>query len=92
MANANTGHGLLPGFIASRLRGRPDGEHEMVLNRLVISLLILLYLVGTAVFSSYSIEGLYTPLSVATFYFVMSVGFFAHILISPSRLASYRSN
>src|ERR1700680_391927 len=83
MASANTGPRLLPGFIASRLRGRPDGEHEMVLNRLVISLLILLYLVGTAVFSSYPIEGLYTPLSVATFYFVMSVAFFAHILVRP---------
>jgi two-component system, sensor histidine kinase RpfC len=85
MTSATPGHGFgaLLGFFTSRLRGRPDGEHEMVLNRLVISLLILLYLVGTAVFSSYSMEGLYTPLSVATFYFVMSVAFFAHILARP---------
>ncbi len=85
VTTANTSHGLgaLRGFLVSRLRGRPDGEHEMVLNRLVISLLILLYLLGTAVFGSYSISTLYTPLSVATFYFVMSVAFFVHILARP---------
>jgi two-component system sensor histidine kinase RpfC len=85
MTHARTGHSLsaLSGFLVSRLRGRPDGEHEMVLNRLVISLLILLYLLGTAVFGSYSLDTLYTPLSVATFYFVMSVAFFVHILARP---------
>jgi two-component system sensor histidine kinase RpfC len=42
--------------IAGRWRNRPDGEHEMVINRLVIGPLIFLYLAVAALFDMPGIE------------------------------------
>ena len=39
-------------FVVGRFRGRPDSEHEMVINRLVISLLILTYLFVASAFET----------------------------------------
>ena len=52
MTAATKPHFSLIGFLKSRLKNRPDGEHEMVVNRVVISALILIYLAGAATFGS----------------------------------------
>ncbi len=67
-------------LVAERFRRRPDSEHEMTINRLVFSLLILSYLL-VAVFTGKS--DLREPLVTITVYFAFSVGFFIHILLRP---------
>ena len=70
----------LIGFIKSRLSNRPDGEHEMVVNRVVISALILLYLVGAAAL------GANVPreaVVLTTLFFGISFAFLAHMLYQP---------
>ncbi len=70
----------LLGFLKSRLRNRPDGEHEMVVNRVVISALILLYLAGAAMF------GVVIPreaVILTTLFFGISFAFLAHMLYQP---------
>ena len=65
--------------LRQRFRERPDREHEMVLNRLVISLLIFVYLL----ISSFWNESAHLPLLVISVYSCFSFGFFAHILYDP---------
>jgi len=70
----------LIGFLKSRLKNRPDGEHEMVVNRVVISALILMYLSGAAAF------GAHVPLQavvLTTLFFGISFAFLAHMLYQP---------
>jgi two-component system sensor histidine kinase RpfC len=70
----------LIGFLKSRLKNRPDGEHEMVVNRVVISALILMYLGGAAAF------GAHIPLQavlLTTLFFGISFAFLAHMLYQP---------
>jgi two-component system sensor histidine kinase RpfC len=75
----------LLGALRERFRGRPDREHEMVLNRLVFSVLILAYLLLTATDSPKARE----MLIISIMYCGFAVGFFVHILwrpgISPTR-------
>jgi two-component system, sensor histidine kinase RpfC len=82
MAIAKAGYSprALLAFIASRLRGRPDGEHEMVLNRLVIGPLILIYL-----FSANSLDNPdVRQATIATALFTAAgIGFFLHMLYRP---------
>ncbi|WP_349369984.1 ATP-binding protein [Salinarimonas sp.] len=61
-------------------RDRPDREHEMVVNRLVIGGIILLYLL---VCYHLGIEGVDQPLAVVTLYWLAGLGFLGHILFSP---------
>ncbi|MGJ3264433.1 MAG: ATP-binding protein [Salinarimonas sp.] len=58
-------------------RDRPDREHEMVMNRLVIGGIILVYLLTCRFFG---IEGVDQPLAVVTFYWLAGLGFLGHIL------------
>jgi len=75
----------LLGALRERFRARPDREHEMVLNRLVFSLLILGYLLLTATESPKARE----MLIISIMYCGFAVGFFLHILwrpgVSPTR-------
>jgi two-component system sensor histidine kinase RpfC len=66
--------------VAERFRRRPDSEHEMTINRLVFSLLILSYLL-VAVFTGKS--DVREPLVTISAYFAFSAGFFIHILLRP---------
>ncbi len=72
--------------IAGRIRNRPDKEHEMVLNRLVISFLLLSYLAITTLLSH---EDIGKALTITAIFFVCSFGFAADMLIrrgiSPGR-------
>lgn len=68
------------GFLKSRLRGRPDSEHEMVVNRVVISALILLYLVGAAMLGS---DVPREAVVLTTLFFGISFAFLAHMLFQP---------
>jgi two-component system sensor histidine kinase RpfC len=70
----------LLGFLKSRLKNRPDGEHEMVLNRVVISALILAYLGGAAMFGSVIPR---EAVILTTLFFGISFAFFAHMLYRP---------
>ena len=74
-------------WAAARLRRRPDGEHEMTLNRLVISLLILCYL---AVAADLGVAGTSRPLLIVSIYFSASIAFFVHVLIWPTRFVTRR--
>lgn len=74
-------------FVKSRFRGRPDGEHEMVINRVVISALILIYLAGAAIFGSASIRE--AAILTASF-FGISLAFFAHMLYQPGTSVARR--
>lgn len=67
-------------FLKSRLRNRPDSEHEMVINRVVISALILLYLTGAAVFGAASVRDAFILTSL---FFGISFAFLAHMLYQP---------
>jgi two-component system, sensor histidine kinase RpfC len=82
MTNAKTGYslGALRAFIASRLRGRPDGEHEMVLNRLVIGPLILVYLISANSLDNPDVRLAFIATSLFT---CAGIGFFLHMLYRP---------
>ncbi len=68
------------GFLKSRLKNRPDGEHEMVVNRVVISALILMYLGGAALFGAYIPR---EAVILTTLFFGISFAFLAHMLYQP---------
>ncbi|AXS38784.1 hybrid sensor histidine kinase/response regulator [Breoghania sp. L-A4] len=74
--------------ISSRIRNRPDKEHEMVFNRLIISFLLLSYLTITTLLSH---EDIGTALAITVVFFICSFGFAADLLIrrgiSPGRRA-----
>jgi two-component system sensor histidine kinase RpfC len=59
---------------------RPDTEHEMVMNRLVIGALILIYLLITKMWDR---EGALMPFLTVMFYVLGSIGILAHILRHP---------
>src|SRR6202521_960904 len=82
MTNAKTSYSLsaLRAFIASRLRGRPDGEHEMVLNRLVIGPLILVYLISANSLDNPDVRLAFIATSLFT---CAGIGFFLHMLYRP---------
>lgn len=68
------------GFLKSRLKNRPDGEHEMVLNRVVISALILSYIAGVSLFG---VEVPREAVILTTLFFGISFAFLAHMLYQP---------
>ncbi len=59
---------------------RPDTEHEMVMNRLVIGMLILIYILVTKLWDR---EGALMPFMTISFYVLGSIGILAHILHYP---------
>lgn len=78
-SDAPTARGPI-GFMRSRLRGRPDGEHEIVLNRLAICALLLPYLMISGMDNP---AGLGPPFAVAVGFTVCAVLIFAHMLWRP---------
>lgn len=70
----------LIGFLKSRLGNRPDGEHEMVVNRVVISALILIYLGIAAMFGT---DVPREAVTLTTLFFCISFAFLAHMLYQP---------
>ena len=70
--------------LRARLRNRPDSEHELTINRLALSGIVFGYLVIAGLLGSTGAqdmlrtEGIYFAL-----YYVVSVGFFCHILYRP---------
>ncbi len=80
MTAAAKSHFSLIGFLKSRLKNRPDGEHEMVVNRVVISALILIYL-GVA--SLFGVEVPYEAVLLTSLFFGISFAFLAHMLYQP---------
>src|SRR5262245_43938989 len=65
---------------AGRFRNRPDREHEMVLNRLIISTLLMIYLVASAMLHRTSTADAILANAV---YACVSFGFFLHMLAWP---------
>ncbi|MGH6924292.1 MAG: ATP-binding protein, partial [Propylenella sp.] len=85
MTMAETGHppsGLkaAASFIASRFRDRPDREHEMVINRLAISTLLMIYLAVSSILHTMEVRQAVIANAV---YGLISLGFFTHMLIMP---------
>jgi two-component system sensor histidine kinase RpfC len=66
--------------IASRLRNRPDGEHEMILNRLAFSIAILGYVLVIILSGT---PGMDAPLAIGGAYVAAAVLLFGHIVWSP---------
>jgi two-component system sensor histidine kinase RpfC len=67
-------------FVVGRLRGRPDGEHEMVINRLVIGPLILIYLISANSLDNPDVRQAFIATSLFT---CAGVGFLLHLLYRP---------
>ncbi len=67
-------------WLRARLRGRPDSEHEMMINRLVISTLILTYLSTKIVFGE---TGAVEPLVIGASYAGFSLALCTHLLARP---------
>jgi len=75
-ATATSRGSLVPVF-----RDRPDREHEMVINRLVIGGIILLYILTCY---HIGIDGVgEQQVAVVTFYWLAGLGFLGHILYAP---------
>lgn len=67
-----------------RLHNRPDSEHEMTLNRIVLSWVFILYFCGTHLFNFDPQHKLYPVLSMFVLYTFFAVIIFAHIIFNPS--------
>ena len=65
-------------WMASRLRGRPDSEHEMSFNRLIFSIIIVIVLLANRHSSD-----LGSALNVMALYIPLAVGVLVHILFYP---------
>jgi two-component system, sensor histidine kinase RpfC len=67
-----------------RLRGRPDSEHEMTINRIVISSVVLIYLlVASARGHGTAQEIFHEALLLFAIYYACSIALFIHILYDP---------
>ncbi len=67
-------------FVASRFRDRPDTEHQMVINRLAISTLLMIYLAISGLLHTMDVREAVIANSV---YGCISLGFFFHLLAVP---------
>ncbi|RXF72063.1 hybrid sensor histidine kinase/response regulator [Hansschlegelia zhihuaiae] len=74
-------------FVRARLKNRPDGEHEMILNRLAICSLLIPYLLISGLFDP---AGHGAPFVVAVIFTLFAVGFFAHVLWRPGLCVTRR--
>src|SRR5262249_20322196 len=73
--------------IGEKFRRRPDAEHEMILNRLVIAMLITGYLL---VGSWFDVSDVGEPLVVSAVFSAFSIAFFVHLLMHPGVSVSRR--
>ena len=72
------------GFVRARLTGRPDLEHEMVVNRFVIGHILLVYVVGAAWFDVAGARETLAANGIAMgAYYAAAVGLLAHLLYRP---------
>ena len=68
----------------AQLRQRPDSEHELTINRLALSGIVFSYLVIASIFGSTSAqEMLRTDGILFVAYYIISIGFFLHIIRNP---------
>jgi two-component system sensor histidine kinase RpfC len=67
-------------MIATRLRDRPDREHEMILNRLAISVAILGYVLVIVLSGT---PGMHSALAIGGAYVAAAVLLFGHMVWSP---------
>src|SRR5215831_1393040 len=71
-------------WVRGRLRGRPDREHEITLNRVMFSALINLYLlIATSMGGADAAAMLQITTPPFVLYFIVTVALFAHILWQP---------
>src|SRR5262249_50242025 len=66
--------------LGARLRARPDSEHEMIFNRLVIAVLITSYLLVALWFD---VPDVHEPLVVSAVFSACSIAFFLHLIMHP---------
>jgi two-component system sensor histidine kinase RpfC len=70
--------------VRRRLRGRPDSEHEMTINRIVLSTVVLAYLVIARSRGHDAAQDVFhDALVLFGIYYVASLALFAHILAKP---------
>lgn len=70
--------------VRKRLRGRPDSEHEMTINRIVLSTVVLVYLVIARSKGHDAAQDVFLDaLVLFGIYYVASIALFAHILAKP---------
>jgi len=74
-------------FVAQRFRNRPDSEHEMTINRLVIAVLVNAYLLAAWAMGGSDVD---EALVVASIFSALAVGLFAHILTRPGKSVARR--
>ena len=68
-----------------RLRGRPDSEHEMTINRIVISTVVLIYLLVASARGHGTAQDIFhDALILFGIYYACSIALFLHILHDPS--------
>ncbi|HEX5518608.1 MAG TPA: hypothetical protein VFX32_13465, partial [Pseudolabrys sp.] len=71
-------------WIASRLRNRPDSEHELTVNRLALSGTAFAYLIIAAMFGrADAAEMLREQWVYFALYEIVSISLFAHLLYHP---------
>jgi two-component system sensor histidine kinase RpfC len=75
-------HAGVLSWIRGRLRNRPDTEHEMTINRLVLSGLTLVYLAVASAFGNTTAAGLLDNPGFLI-YWLCSFALFGHILYQP---------
>jgi two-component system, sensor histidine kinase RpfC len=70
--------------IRRRLKGRPDTEHEMTINRIALSTLVLIYMLIARAKGHDAAEDIFhDALLLFGIYYVASLALFAHILFAP---------
>src|SRR5215470_13471186 len=77
------GRGL--GNTAATFAQRGDSEHEQILIRVVIVLLVIAYLMVIAVYDHWTAAEIRMPMLAMNFGMVVSWAFLIHLLISPGR-------
>ena len=73
--------------VAQRFRSRPDSEHEMTINRLVIAVLVNAYLLAAWAMGGSDVD---EALVVASIFSALAVGLFVHILTRPGKSVARR--
>jgi two-component system, sensor histidine kinase RpfC len=71
-------------WLRARLRNRPDSEHEMTINRLVLSGLMLIYIVVASALGDAKAAGVSDKVIVLfCLFWICSLTLFAHLLYQP---------
>ena len=76
----SAGHPSALRALAARFRSRPDREHEMVFNRLIIGALLMIYLLVSTLLHTMDTRG---PILADAVYVCIALGFFVHMAVWP---------